>query len=133
MRLTIRRGVQPVNILTNVVNPKLKCHLLAQDVRLGSEWQDNGLIFTTFLGTPLNISNLTAKHFKPALKRADILRSTSHLRDVASKYRRESESCQRTLGPCEHLAHKLWARAGAGTLLLGPVPVALRDRYFIAS
>lgn len=41
-------------------------------LRLGSEWQDNGLVFTTFLGTPLNISNLTAKHFKPALKRAGL-------------------------------------------------------------
>lgn len=39
-------------------------------LRLGSEWQDNGLVFTTVLGTPLNISNLTAKHFKPALKSA---------------------------------------------------------------
>ena len=36
------------------------------------EWQDNGLIFTTTLGTPLNISNLTAKHFKPALQRAGL-------------------------------------------------------------
>jgi integrase len=37
-----------------------------------SEWEDNGLIFTTFLGTPLNISNLTAKRFKPALQRAGL-------------------------------------------------------------
>jgi integrase len=41
-------------------------------LRLGSEWQDNGLVFTTALGTPLNISNLTAKHFKPALRRAGL-------------------------------------------------------------
>ena len=41
-------------------------------LRLGSEWQDNGLVFATVLGTPLNISNLTAKHFKPALKRAGL-------------------------------------------------------------
>ena len=41
-------------------------------LRLGSEWQDNGLVFTTVLGTPLNISNLTAKHFKPALKSAGL-------------------------------------------------------------
>jgi integrase len=41
-------------------------------LKLGSEWQDNGLVFTTFLGTPLNISNLTAKHFKPALQRAGL-------------------------------------------------------------
>jgi integrase len=41
-------------------------------LKLGSEWQDNGLVFTTSLGSPLNISNLTAKHFKPALKRAGL-------------------------------------------------------------
>jgi integrase len=41
-------------------------------LRLGSEWQDHGLVFTTSLGSPLNISNLTGKHFKPALKRAGL-------------------------------------------------------------
>jgi integrase len=49
-----------------------KRHQSAERLRLGSEWQDNGLVFTTFLGTPLNISNLTAKHFKPALQRAGL-------------------------------------------------------------
>jgi integrase len=47
-----------------------KRHQSEERLRLASEWQDNGLVFTTALGTPLNISNLTAKHFKPALKRA---------------------------------------------------------------
>lgn len=41
-------------------------------LKLGSEWQDHGLVFTTSLGSPLNISNLSAKHFKPALKRAGL-------------------------------------------------------------
>ena len=41
-------------------------------LRLGAEWQDHGLVFTTSLGSPLNISNLTAKHFKPALQRAGL-------------------------------------------------------------
>jgi integrase len=49
-----------------------KRHQSEERLRLGSEWQDNGLVFTTALGTPLNISNLTAKHFKPALKRAGL-------------------------------------------------------------
>ena len=44
-------------------------------LRLGSEWQDHGLVFTTSLGSPLNISNLTAKHFKPALDRAGLPRT----------------------------------------------------------
>jgi integrase len=38
--------------------------------RLGSAWQDHGLVFTT--GSPLNISTLTYKHFKPALDRAKL-------------------------------------------------------------
>jgi integrase len=41
-------------------------------LKLGSEWQDHGLVFTTTLGSPLNISNLTSKHFKPALQRAGL-------------------------------------------------------------
>jgi integrase len=41
-------------------------------LKLGSEWQDHDLVFTTGLGTPLNISNLTRKHFKPALERAGL-------------------------------------------------------------
>ena len=49
-----------------------KRHQSEERLRLGAEWQDNKLVFTTVLGTPLNISNLTAKHFKPALKRAGL-------------------------------------------------------------
>jgi len=44
-------------------------------LRLGSESQDHGLVFTTALGGPLNISNLTNKHFKPALERAGLPRT----------------------------------------------------------
>jgi len=41
-------------------------------MKLGADWQDHGLVFTTPLGSPLNISNLTSKHFKPALRRAGL-------------------------------------------------------------
>jgi integrase len=44
-------------------------------LKLGSEWQDHDLVFTTSIGTPLNISNLTRKHFKPALERAGLPRT----------------------------------------------------------
>lgn len=50
-------------------------------LKLGSEWQDHGLVFTTVVGSPLNISNLTRNHFKPALKRAG-LPSTVRLYDL---------------------------------------------------
>ncbi len=41
-------------------------------LRAGSEWQDHGLVFTTSIGTPFNISSLTNKWFKPALVRAEL-------------------------------------------------------------
>ena len=44
-------------------------------LRAGSAWQDHGLVFTTTVGGPLNISKLTRNHFKPALKRAGLPQS----------------------------------------------------------
>jgi integrase len=41
-------------------------------LRAGLLWQDHGLVFTTTIGGPLNISKLTRNHFKPALKRAGL-------------------------------------------------------------
>jgi integrase len=41
-------------------------------LKAGSLWQDHGLVFTTTVGGPLNISKLTRNHFKPALKRAGL-------------------------------------------------------------
>jgi integrase len=41
-------------------------------LKAGAEWQDHGLVFTTTIGSPLNISKLTRNHFKPALKRAEL-------------------------------------------------------------
>jgi integrase len=44
----------------------------AERLKLGSTWQDHGLVFTTVIGSPLNIPNLSYKHFKPALERAKL-------------------------------------------------------------
>lgn len=41
-------------------------------LRIGSEWQDNGLVFPTTLGTPYTLSSLTNKSFKPALMKAEL-------------------------------------------------------------
>ncbi len=41
-------------------------------LRIGSEWQANDLVFCTLTGTPLNFQNLTQRHFKPALEKADL-------------------------------------------------------------
>ncbi|QQS46823.1 MAG: site-specific integrase [Acidobacteriota bacterium] len=43
-------------------------------LRAGSEYQMNDLVFATEFGTPLDISNLTSNHFKPALERAGLPR-----------------------------------------------------------
>ncbi len=41
-------------------------------LKSGPAWHDHGLVFTTPIGTPLNISNLTRDKFKPALVRAGL-------------------------------------------------------------
>lgn len=54
---------------------QLKRHKIIQAqerLKWGSEYQNNELVFATDLGSPLSIQNLTARHFKPALKRAGL-------------------------------------------------------------
>ena len=41
-------------------------------LRLGSDWQDHGLVFPTSIGTPYTLSSLTNKWLKPALVRAEL-------------------------------------------------------------
>ena len=41
-------------------------------LRIGSAWQDNGLVFPTTIGTPNTLSSLTNKWFKPALIKAEL-------------------------------------------------------------
>ncbi len=43
-----------------------------EKLRLGSLWQDNGLVFPTTTGTTMSGTNLLGRHFKPLLKRADL-------------------------------------------------------------
>ena len=40
--------------------------------RAGSLWRENGLVFATEIGTPLNRHNLTQRSFKPLLERAGL-------------------------------------------------------------
>ena len=57
----------------------LRRHLERQLVeidRAGPLWQENGLIFATERGTPLNRHNLGSRSFKPLLKRAGLPQST---------------------------------------------------------
>jgi integrase len=48
-----------------------KTHLEEQ-LRSGSKWQDNGLVFATGKGTPLDAQNIVNRHFKPLLTRAEL-------------------------------------------------------------
>ena len=46
--------------------------------RVGSMWRENGLVFATAIGTPLNRHNLTQRSFKPLLDRAGLPRIRFH-------------------------------------------------------
>jgi integrase len=41
-------------------------------LRLGSDWQDYGLVFPTTIGTPYTLPSLTDKWLKPALEKAEL-------------------------------------------------------------
>src|SRR5215208_141064 len=41
-------------------------------LRAGSEWQDQGLVFASNKGTPLDAQNIVNRHFKPLLKRSGL-------------------------------------------------------------
>lgn len=41
-------------------------------LRLGSDYQDAGLVFANEFGGPLHLNNLTVRHFKPLLKKAGL-------------------------------------------------------------
>jgi integrase len=45
---------------------------MEEQLRVGSEWQDYGLVFATGKGTPLDAQNIVNRHFKPLLKRAGL-------------------------------------------------------------
>jgi integrase len=43
---------------------------MEERLRVGSLWQDNGLVFPTTTGTTMSCTNLLGRRFKPLLKRA---------------------------------------------------------------
>jgi integrase len=66
-----RRSVK----LTSKAIEALKHHLdrqLGEIDRVGSLWSENGLIFASEMGEPLNRHNLTRRSFKPLLMRAEL-------------------------------------------------------------
>jgi integrase len=72
-----RRSVK----LTLRATEALRSHLerqLAEIDRVGSLWSENGLIFASEIGEPLNRHNLTRRSFKPLLKRAGLPKVRFH-------------------------------------------------------
>jgi integrase len=66
-----RRSVK----LTTRAAEALREHLqrqLAEIEKMGDLYRDDGLIFSTTVGTPINPRNLTGRSFKPLLKRAGL-------------------------------------------------------------
>jgi integrase len=45
---------------------------LEEKLQVGSEWQDNGLVFASKHGGPLDAQNIVNRHFKPLLERAGL-------------------------------------------------------------
>jgi integrase len=67
--------------LTVLALKVLKRHNVAQEqekLKAGSLWQEAGLVFTTRIGTPLDVSNLTYGSFRPLLERAGLPRRRIH-------------------------------------------------------
>jgi integrase len=66
-----RRSVKLTSKATEAINSHLKRQLAEID-RVGSLWSENGLIFASETGEPINRHNLTRRSFKPLLKRAGL-------------------------------------------------------------
>jgi integrase len=67
----IRRTVT----LSETASQALRSHLerqLREIDRAGSLWRENGLVFATEIGTPLNRHNATQRSFRPLLERAGL-------------------------------------------------------------
>jgi integrase len=67
--------------LTRSAVDALKRHRAAQNeqrLRLGTLWQDSGLVFTSVKGTPLDVANLTYGSFRPLLEQAELPRIRFH-------------------------------------------------------
>ena len=83
-----KRGRTRVVRLTDTAVAILKTHKTAQNkerLKAGSLWQDYDLVFTSTIGTPVDVGNLTYRSFRPLLKRAGLPQIRIHdLRHTAA-------------------------------------------------
>ena len=76
-----KRGKARVVRLTDMAIAALGAHWVAQNeerTRAGFLWQETGLVFTSTVGTPIDVGNLTYRSFRPLLKRTDLPRIRFH-------------------------------------------------------
>jgi integrase len=67
--------------LTGQAAEVLKSHRTRQNeerLRLGSLWQDHGLVFSNRLGKPMNADNIYHREFRPLLKKGELSGFTFH-------------------------------------------------------
>ncbi len=83
-----KRGRTRVVRLTDTAVSALKTHKALQNgerLKAGSLWQDDGLVFTSTVGTPVDVGNLTYRSFRPLLRGAGLPRIRIHdLRHTAA-------------------------------------------------
>jgi len=76
-----KRGKARVVRLTDIAIAALKAHGKAQNeerARACSLWEETSLVFTTSIGTPVDVGNLTYRSFRPLLKRTNLPRIRFH-------------------------------------------------------
>ena len=76
-----KRGKARVVRLTDIAIAALKAHREAQNeerARAGSLWEETSLVFTSTIGTPVDVGNLTYRSFRPLLKRTNLPRIRFH-------------------------------------------------------
>jgi integrase len=76
-----KRGKARVVRLTDMAIAALEAHREAQNgerAKAGSLWQETDLVFTSTIGTPVEVGNLTYRSFRPLLKRSDLPRIRFH-------------------------------------------------------
>jgi integrase len=76
-----KRGKARVVRLTDMAIAALKAHREAQNeerARAGSLWEETSLVFTSTIGTPVDVGNLTYRSFRPLLKRTNLPRIRFH-------------------------------------------------------
>jgi integrase len=83
-----KRGKARVVRLTDMAIAALKAHREAQNeerARACSLWEETSLVFTSTIGTPVDVGNLTYRSFRPLLKRTNLPRIRFHdLRDTCA-------------------------------------------------